>query len=150
MILSQKCLVKLKNSSFLNLILLRSLILKAAQCVLMFTLKVRWIPFLSTNFYIIICGLFSSATPTVEDRMVGWICIMNRKGCVRKWLWPNLWYHRGIWQQVLRELMKILNWDRQWPDWDSEYLPNMSLKHYCLSKLAPCTVDNVNITATDM
>jgi hypothetical protein len=85
----------------------------------MFTLKVRWIPFLSTNFYFITCGIFNSATHTVEDWIMGWIWKMNWKGCGRKWLWPNLWYHPGIWQQVLRKLMKILNCDCQWPDWDS-------------------------------
>jgi hypothetical protein len=79
--------------------------------------------------YFIICGLFNGVTHPVEYRMVGWIWIMNWKGCGRNRLWPNLWYHPGIWQQVLRKLMKILNWHCQWPDWDSNrVLPKYNSK----------------------
>jgi hypothetical protein len=85
------------------------------------------------------CCLFDDAV-NISDmchQMVGWLPVMNWKGCGRMQSWPNLRYYSSICLVGRRETTKDLSKDTSVPSkiWTG-HLTNWSQKHYCFSWFA--------------
>jgi hypothetical protein len=69
--------------------------------------------------------MLARASKNLPDYVVPnvWIIIMNREGCGRNWLWPNLRYYPGILLEGLRKTMKDLREDSGHPSRGSKWAP---------------------------